>query len=240
MSRTVWTREELILVLDLYLKNREDLNSISAEVFEAYSNFCRRLHQNALSQNSSFRSPRSIYLRLQNYRNCDPYWQKRGHKGLQSGQTDHFRKIWAEFHKYPEDVSQIADEIRQAILKKEYVISKLDSETQTGFVNEGGRQLRIHCSRERKPQRIPKLKAFKLAHDHLFCEVCGGDFAHYDEPVRERVFEVHHDVPLATASHQVETKLDDLSVLCANCHRAIHGYDQIPTIEEMRENLRRE
>jgi len=79
MSRTVWTREELILVLDLYLKNREDLNSISAEVFETYSNFCRRLHQNALSQNSSFRSPRSIYLRLQNYRNCDPYWQKRGH-----------------------------------------------------------------------------------------------------------------------------------------------------------------
>jgi len=239
LKQILWTREELILILDLYLKNRETYYKIPRDTLAKYSAYLRKMHGIEVNESSNFRSLKSVEIRLRNYTSVDEYWLQRGNKGLHNSPTADFRKIWIEFQEHPEDVSQIAEEIRRSLLNNEHTPSNLNSE-KNNPVTEGKRQLRIHYSRERKPQRIPKLKAFKLAHDCLFCEVCGGDYAHYDKPVRERVFEVHHDVPLATASHQVETKLDDLSVLCANCHRAIHGYDQVPTIEEMRENLRRE
>ena len=239
MKQILWTREEYILVLDLYFQHRYDRSASENPKLAEYSALLRKLHGIETSYNPKFRSTNSIAMRMHNFKACDPHWHTQGVSGMRDGAKGVTMAIWIEFQEHPEDVSQIAEEIRRSLLNNEHTPSNLNSE-KNNPVTEGKRQLRIHYSRERKPQRIPKLKAFKLAHDSLFCEVCGGDYAHYDEPVRERVFEVHHDVPLAIASHQIETKLDDLSVLCANCHRAIHGYDQVPTIEEMRENLRRE
>ena len=47
------------------------------------------------------------------------------------------------------------------------------------------------------------------------------------------VFEVHHTSPLASAAGPRRTTLEDLAVVCASCHRAIHATSQVE--ENMRE-----
>lgn len=94
---------------------------------------------------------------------------------------------------------------------------------------EGQRQLRSHYVRERSSRlRRDKLVAFRKEHGKLFCEVCGFDAsANQPEPFTDRAYEVHHNLPLAAAVSPARTTLQDLSVLCANCHRAVHASSDV-------------
>lgn len=90
---------------------------------------------------------------------------------------------------------------------------------------EGERRLRAHHVRERSPRlREDKIKEFRRLHKRLFCELCmEEESGKYPPTFGERVFEVHHRAPLAAASTPVRTTLNDLVVLCANCHRSVHA-----------------
>ena len=94
---------------------------------------------------------------------------------------------------------------------------------------EGQRYLRAHYMRERSSRlRQDKLRTFRKAHGALFCELCGYKASAYaPELFTDRAFEVHHKSPLADAIEPVRTTLDDLAVLCANCHRAVHANKSI-------------
>jgi len=90
---------------------------------------------------------------------------------------------------------------------------------------EGKRVLHVHYSRERSGRlRQDKLASFREQHGALFCEICGFDDSdRHPEPFTGRAFEVHHRVPLSQLAGVVRTGLEDLAVLCANCHRAVHA-----------------
>lgn len=61
-----------------------------------------------------------------------------------------------------------------------------------------------------------KLEDFREKHGNIYCEVCGID--------DELVLDVHHEkVKVADMKEKHITKLDDLRIVCANCHRKIHG-----------------
>ncbi|RZK29449.1 MAG: HNH endonuclease, partial [Hymenobacter sp.] len=56
----------------------------------------------------------------------------------------------------------------------------------------------------------------------MACEVCGFDFeAAYGE-LGAGYIEVHHTKPVHTLAPGTKTKLADLALLCANCHRMAH------------------
>jgi predicted HNH restriction endonuclease len=66
--------------------------------------------------------------------------------------------------------------------------------------------------------------ARKLGNSSLKCEVpgCGFDFeAVYGELGRDYA-QVHHLKPLGDRTTPSETKLNDLAIVCANCHAMIH------------------
>lgn len=46
--------------------------------------------------------------------------------------------------------------------------------------------------------------------------------------------ECHHLIPLSNFQVIKETKLDDLALLCSNCHRMIHKDLNIKTITEFK------
>lgn len=198
-----------------------------------YSVLFRNMHGTNDDENPKFRSPKSISTRLENYASLDECWLRKGRKGLRAGSTTDFRKIWAEFHEHPEEVAALAREIKESLKLSQ----KVEKNSPSGAVLEGRRVLRIHYSRERKSHRQKKITSFIKAHGHVFCECCGTTASKYEETIRQKVFEVHHDVPLALASGQVITNIEDLSVLCAICHRAIHGYEVVPPVDEMRKML---
>lgn len=90
-------------------------------------------------------------------------------------------------------------------------------------VTEGAARLVSHLRHERNRALIDAKKAATLsAKGHLSCEVCGFDFSVVYGPLGEGYCEVHHLVPLSASAEAVTTTLDDLAVLCSNCHRMIH------------------
>lgn len=83
-----------------------------------------------------------------------------------------------------------------------------------------------HRSRERA-LRAAKLADFatKSADRRLKCEVpgCGFDFEERYGELGRGFAHVHHLCPLADAAGPIHTRLEDLAVVCANCHAMIHS-----------------
>ena len=84
---------------------------------------------------------------------------------------------------------------------------------------EGNRQLIAHLQRERKQSLVRRKKKGAASLD---CEACGFSFKLAYGKLAEEYCEVHHLVPLADAEKSRTTRLQDLAILCANCHRVVH------------------
>lgn len=99
---------------------------------------------------------------------------------------------------------------------------------------EGRRLLRLHKFKERKPHLVRRKKRAVLrATGRLLCEVCGFDFAEIYGPLGDGFAECHHRTPLAELDGQVGTRLTDLAIVCANCHRMLHRRP-VHTMEQLR------
>lgn len=99
---------------------------------------------------------------------------------------------------------------------------------------EGDKLFRRHKSHERSTRLVKEKKATILMHlGRLECEVCQFDFAvRYSE--RGKYFtECHHIVPLSMLAFTHRTKLSDLAIICANCHRMLHRRPMM-TLEQLR------
>ena len=105
-------------------------------------------------------------------------------------------------------------------------------------VTEGGRTRTLHFRRERDPKIIRAKRDHVLSETgKLKCEICGFDFAETYGQVGNGFCEVHHKIPLSGIETEVETKLEDLAILCSNCHRMIHRTNPMATITQLRNLL---
>lgn len=96
---------------------------------------------------------------------------------------------------------------------------------------EGARKLALHFVRERDPKLV---KAKKLTAANLDCEVCGFSSADFYDV---EYCEVHHRKALSQLSEGSVTTLQDLAIVCANCHRIIHSQFPPMAIEDLAARL---
>lgn len=88
---------------------------------------------------------------------------------------------------------------------------------------EGKRKLRTHLVRERNPKIIKLAKErFKEKHGRLFCEVCDFDFFEKYGELGEDFIEGHHTIPVSDLEEGQSTKVDDIALVCSNCHKMLH------------------
>jgi len=88
---------------------------------------------------------------------------------------------------------------------------------------EGKRVERIHLTRERDSRVVVLAKSRARSRDgRLACEACGFDFVDTYGEQGEGFIEAHHTAPLSELSEATMTTVEDLALLCANCHRMIH------------------
>jgi len=105
---------------------------------------------------------------------------------------------------------------------------------------EEGRILaRVHLARERNRKLVDQKKSVAIKKSgKLTCEVCSFDFeAAYGERGAGFI-EAHHIKPIHTLIPGAKTTLEDLALLCSNCHRMIHARKPWLTVEQLRQHLR--
>lgn len=106
--------------------------------------------------------------------------------------------------------------------------------------HEGEARLVSHLHRERdRALVIAKKERVLREKGRLICEACGLDFLAVYGPGGDRCCEVHHIKPLADAEGRVVTRMQDLALLCSNCHRIVHSTTPIATVSELAGRLAR-
>lgn len=100
---------------------------------------------------------------------------------------------------------------------------------------EGRERFKQHRYLERDGKIARRAKARRLAETgKLECEVCRIDFgARYGE-VGKGFIEAHHKIPVSQLDGTKKTKIDDLALVCSNCHRMLHRGDPLLTIAQLK------
>jgi hypothetical protein len=114
--------------------------------------------------------------------------------------------------------------------------SELFQDEAPATAREGRLMYQQHRVRERSPILCRLKKEAALREEgRLVCEACGFDFARQYGALGEGFSECHHRSPLGQGEER-ETALEDLALLCANCHRRIHR-SKLISVEELRSSL---
>lgn len=92
-----------------------------------------------------------------------------------------------------------------------------------GGFPEGKSIEKIHKARERNSKVIrlakeSRAKEFKV----LTCDVCGFDFEKMYGEIGSMFIEAHHTIPVSELKEGDVTKLEDIALVCSNCHRMLH------------------
>jgi 5-methylcytosine-specific restriction enzyme A len=94
-----------------------------------------------------------------------------------------------------------------------------------GFEGEIKRRFVVHRQREAKLRGLKIAQVLRNNNGRLICEVpnCGFDFMERYGALGNGYAQVHHKTPLSAApTHGRKVRLQDLAVVCANCHVMIH------------------
>lgn len=205
-----WSWDETLLALDLLYRHGSPLDRKHGDVI-ALSELLRSAQIHAIEgRKPSFRNPDGVALKMQNLMSAiDP------HRGLSSSKTD--RKAVKEFPQASAQIlAVIASQISEAIDAGEDRDFSLGDEE---HFTEGQLLTSRHRRRESK---LRKKLLGNLSDEELVCEVCAFAPPALDRRLRESFFEVHHVVPLSQFKGLTATRVRDLALLCAGCHRFLH------------------
>ena len=207
-----WTRDEVILALGLYLDCDGTVPGPSDPRVQELSELLRAFpHHTVAARKPSFRNPDGVGFKLQNLRKLATG------KGLKNvSRTDH--EVWDELGDKPERVRELASLIRAGIAVTggtDEIAGAVDDFAEGRVVTE------THLRRERNPALRKMLLEQRRESSSLRCDVCGCSSPTCDPALEDAIFEAHHIVPLAHGSER-RTRLTDLALVCANCHRVIH------------------
>lgn len=211
-----WTRDEILLALDLLYQHGKPIDRHHAGVIEL-SNLLRKSTLHARQKRrENFRNPDGVALKMQNLLSA-----------LEPGRGLSFSNGDREaVETYPRDrrieLSKVATALRLAISNQtdsdEIVGSSYSFDADEMFA-EGWQLTARHRFRDR---RLRKRLLSCRDDNSLFCEMCNFVPPRFERSLRESFFEAHHSLPLAKAEAMRLTKIADMALLCAGCHRFVH------------------
>jgi hypothetical protein len=134
---------------------------------------------------------------------------------------DEFKKVFPNAE--GEFYIQQGIDLNHFIFAFEPVEAMLEEDDEDEYA-EGKTAYKTHRCRERNQKVIKKAKdSFKKKHNgRLFCEVCKIDFSLVYGERGKNFIEGHHKKLVSEMKEGETTKVEDIAMLCSNCHRMIH------------------
>lgn len=226
-----WTRDELILALDLYMSHRPMIpGPAHADVVQLSTLLNRFASATGVSGSTKFRNTNGVAMKLQNFRRFDP---GQSGKGLVAGARQE-EEIWSTYAGDTHKLRTTAAAIREGVTagREEIASDGLDNDEEA---TEGRVLTRMHRFRERDKAIISRRKERARAGGGLKCEACSFDFERRYGARGANFIECHHTKPVSELRPGERTKLSDLALLCANCHRIVHLRRPWLTVDELKQ-----
>jgi len=239
MKNPKWHRDEIILALDLYFDKSLGTIDASNPKIIALSELLNKLPIFKQRPNEqTFRNANGVSLKLSNFKAIDPEYKGRGMNAY--SKLD--KEVFEEFISNKIELKRIAEKIKKTIENTDLTnnILKIEDDeiTDLDIVKEGQVLYKLHKVRERD-RKITDAKKKKVLRETgaLKCEACGFDFEATYGQLGSGFIECHHLIPLSKVEIYRETKLEDLALLCSNCHSIIHKDLSIKSISEFKTRL---
>jgi len=233
MRNPRWHRDEIILALDLYFDPERGPIGHKNERVIALSKLFNELPFQPINQgDETFRNPNGVSMKLSNFLALDPDYHG---KGMES-YSNLDKEVFLEFYKNKDKLRRVASSIRAVVTDKELSHEVMLMEPEVPYeALEGEILFRLHKVRERDGKLTAKKKQSVLkATEKLECEVCQFDFFKAYGDLGKGFIECHHISPLHLLDATQKTTLDDLALVCANCHRMLHKSINMLSIEELK------
>lgn len=231
-----WTRDELILALQLYMEWAGNPPGKSSDEIAALSKKLDDLgHILGVIAGDDYRNANGVYMKLMNFRRFDEVYKNQGKAGLKSGGKIE-AQVWEEFANDLPRLQKVADVITAFIYSGDVLpLGSIEIDEDQREASEGRLITRTHQARERSSAIVRKKKDQVFQnHGKLACEVCSFDFAAVYGERGEKFIECHHTKPISELLPKQKTRLADLALLCANCHRMIHAKRPWLSLDELR------
>lgn len=201
-----------------------------ADVLDSVKYVNKGIHSDVWRPNYYFETPQKVFLKLRNFRrvesssiyNINNYFilsnntrlADKLHTQYACGYV--YRKINKNKNNYGEQINNDTQMIR-------------------GFL-EGKRKTIQHITIERNAELIREAKRmFKRNNGRLFCEVCKLDFVDMYGELGEDFIEGHHKVPISQLINEIELTINDIALLCSNCHSMVHRKKECLPVEELKQ-----
>lgn len=211
------SQDEWILCLEVYLRHRGRMPKENSHTIRELSESMRRIRAALAGPSKRFRPPVGVLRRVLEFEHLD-------RKHVCAPKPKWAREVWNAFGEKPHaEVARMAEAIKKCTPAKE--VQQVD-ETDIAHnysVTESRILTRVHAVRERN-QTIVRLKKEKFQDENgrLYCEACDFDFAWRYPKHGDGYIECHHIKPLSELRPGEKTALNDLALLCSNCHRMVH------------------
>ncbi|WP_439940392.1 HNH endonuclease [Streptomyces sp. BBFR115] len=227
-----WAWDEVVLACALTAENGwKRIDAPDPRITELSAMLQLMPIHDAAVRNEKFRNPNGVARKTSDLATNHPDY--RG-KRTNCGTTD--LKVIQAFIERPLEMAAAAQLIRAGVTDGSLSDAPPlpDDELHDFEAPEGRLLLRRHITRERRRGlRRRKIEAVLRMGGTLACEVCDFDFEQVYGDRGSGYIECHHVVPLHVAG-EGPTKLSDLALICANCHRMIHRHAPWPTPKELR------
>lgn len=239
VARQDWLPEEAIFALELYLQNPASPPAKNSDEVINLSNFLRDLAPwlNHVVTDE-YRNPNGVYMKMMNFRRLDPTSIGQGKVGLSRGAKGE-EVIWDKYYSHRHQLALDCEAIRNAVMLTPPGHEVDSFGIQSAEAEQGRVFTRLHRMRERDRSIIEKKKKqVKAEGKSLCCEGCGFDYSKTYGERGEDFIVIHHLSPLHTITQTVVTRLEDLALVCSNCHDMIHRRKKWLTMQELRDLLR--
>jgi 5-methylcytosine-specific restriction protein A len=228
-----WTRAERILALDLYYRIKPEIFRRQDSRILELSAVLNSLSNVEWGDQSHARKPSSVEAKLRDWDRKNTVTGERLY-GICADDQD----VWREFESDRPRLESFASCIRAEISSPSGVLSGGDSVDDDEAATEGRIFFRWHKYIERKGILPVRKKQWALKmFGKLECEICAFDFKRQYGAHGKNFIECHHKEPLSTLSGPEGKTIDDLALVCSNCHRMLHRGSPWPSISDIRHLL---
>ena len=228
-----WTEEEIFYALELYFRlNPSEMHARNPEVIRVSRILGSLPIHPKETRTIRFRNANGVSRKLANFKAWDPNYKGSGSKNGQKLAEELFHKFYNNREELKKLIARL-DSLSMDEEAKSGIDDLVEDSLESSSVKEGKVLLKWHVYRERKSSSLArKLKTHRLKQfGKLECEACGFDFHETYGELGKGFMEAHHKTPLSEQEGEVVTTIDQLALLCANCHRMIHLQEDVSDIQ---------